>query len=71
MRSNPFISFFLQDEAEQSLRLQETFFREFTLIDGKKMLAVISKVQFSSTVMQVAISMIQALLYRTTCRYAE
>jgi hypothetical protein len=29
----------MQDEAEQSLRLQETFFREFTLVDGMNELA--------------------------------
>ena len=29
----------MQDEAEQSLRLQETFFREFTLVDGVNELA--------------------------------
>jgi hypothetical protein len=59
---------FAQDEVDQSLRLQETVFREFTLIDGEKLHAF-SKVESSFIFVQDAISMIPAHHYPTSCRY--
>jgi hypothetical protein len=59
---------FAQDEVDQSLRLQETFFREFTLIDGDKMHAV-SKVESSFIFIQDVILMIPVHRYPTSCRY--